>query len=266
MKVSKKRLFARSRRGNRRGFTLIELTMVILILAIVAGLAVPLVGWLRRAANYGAQANTQAALAQNLEFYRTTYGNNNYPDRMDSLVMTGGSSAIYDSTNGIPTDGGLDTDLFVVGNLDSDQTACLTKWLKNVNDHSQSPSTWLQGNPGNSGTVARVFDGNNVAMVTTASGEGLLLANEIYPNGVPSDVQLVAFGISPGNTAVGKTLASSPLDSRVDNSEVYGRYIAVYATYSPRKGRRAQLKAVLNAKGRTQNNALSEFWQSTNPE
>ena len=36
MKVSKKRLFARSRRGNRRGFTLIELTMVILILAIVA--------------------------------------------------------------------------------------------------------------------------------------------------------------------------------------------------------------------------------------
>ena len=27
-----------------------------------------------------------------LEFYRTTYGNNNYPDRMDSLVMTGGSS------------------------------------------------------------------------------------------------------------------------------------------------------------------------------
>ena len=43
--------------------------------------------------------------------------------------MTGGSSAIYDSTNGTPTDGGLDTDLFVVGNLDSDQTACLTKWL-----------------------------------------------------------------------------------------------------------------------------------------
>ena len=64
--------FEKRRKADRSGFTLIELVMVVMILAIVAGLAVPAVGWLRRSANYGAQANIQAAaLASNLEFYRS---------------------------------------------------------------------------------------------------------------------------------------------------------------------------------------------------
>jgi hypothetical protein len=61
-------------------------------------------------------------------------------------------------------------------------------------------------------------------------------------------------------------MQSTPLDPRVDNSQVYGRYTAIFATYSPRAGRRAQLKGVVNAMGRTTNNALTEFWQSTAPE
>ena len=147
--------------------------------------------------------------------------------------------AIYDSTNGIPTDGGLDTDLFVVGNLDSDQTACLTKWLKNVNDHSQDPSTWLQGNPGNSGTVARVFDGNNVAMVTTASGEGLLLVGNLS-QWCTLDVQLVAFGISLATPRLEKRW----LRLRLTLEWIIRRIRKVHCglrNVLTRKGRRAQL-------------------------
>lgn len=258
----------RSKTENRTGFTLIELVMVIMILAIVAGLAVPIVGWLRRSANYASQANTQQAIASNFEFYRSTYGNNNYPGHLDSLVLTGTSNPIY-SVSGY-CDGGHAADLYTIDDLDSDETACLTKWLGHVFDHTENPYAGLQGNPGNSATVERAFDGTNVAVIgdstTTFTGEGALLVNELYPDGVPADVKLVAFGIGQYNDAVGKTMHSAPLDSRVDNSKVYGRYIGVFATYSPRAGRRAQLKAVLNAKGRTSNNALSEFWQSTNPE
>jgi len=247
-----------------------------MILAIVAGLAVPIVGWLRRSANYAAQANTQASLASNLEFFRTTFGNNNYPDRMDSLVMDGGSDPIYEPTNGIGHDSGLDTDLFTIDDLTGGEIESLEKFLNFVMDHDADSSNWLQGNPGNSAIVERAFDGTDTAVVargnfqadgtTALTGEGLLLTQEIFPDGVPADVTLVAFGLGRSNTAVGKTLQSAPLDPRVDNSQVYGRFIGVFAVYNPREGRRAQLKAVLNAKGRTQNNALSEFWQSNAPE
>ena len=93
------------------------------------------------------------------------------------------------------------------------------------------------------------------------------MLSEIYPDGLPpSDVTLVALGVGPSNNALGKTMTSPPMDPRVDPSQVYGRFVAIYAVYSPRAGRRAELKCVLNAFGRSQNNALSEFWQSFTPE
>jgi len=255
-------------RRRRNGFTLIELVVVILVIAIVSGLVVASVGWIRRFANYATQSHNQASLTSNLEMYRTTYGNDGYPDNLDSLVITGTSDPIY-SVAGY-TDKGHSAELYTVGDLDADERASL-KWLNTVYDHDTDKHAGLQGNPGNSAIHERTgFDGTNVAIVgdsTTAfDGEGLLLVNEIYPNGVPEDVTLVAFGIGPRNTAVGTTMQSAPLDARVDNSEVYGRFIGVFACYSPRAGRRAELKAVLNAKARTQNNALSETWQSANPE
>jgi len=269
-------LTTRGRKSRRSGFTLIELVMVIMILAIVAGLAVPIVGWLRRSANYGAQANTTAAIGSNLELFRTTYGNNGYPDGLDSLVITGGSDPIY-SVAGY-TDKGHDTDLYQIGDLTGDQIASFN-WLDTIYDHDPDKHAGLQGNPGNSAIHARVFDGTSVAIVAVGTagggtqlsgdpltGEGLLVVSEIYPNGIPADVTLVAFGVGPSNELIGRTMQNVPLDPRVDNSQVYGRYLAIFATYAPRAGRRAQLKAVINAKGRTGNNALSEFWQSTTPE
>ncbi|MEL7499746.1 MAG: type II secretion system protein [Planctomycetota bacterium] len=270
---------------KRRGFTLIELVMVIMILAIVAGLVVPIVGWLRRSANYGAQANTAAAIASNLEFYRTTFGNNGYPDNVDSLLVSDGTTVgdIIDTTD----DGGANAfldhgyDFLTAGDLVGDEIACFN-WLDTIHDHNVDRTTWLQGSPGNSSVFPRAFDGTNVAIAYRLAEDGAaqtaaeiaalgeteqrLLLQEIYPNGVPADVTLVAFGIGKNNEMIGRTMQSVPTDPRVDPSEVYGRYVAIYATYSPRNGRRAQLKAVLNAFGRTQNNALSEFWASQTPE
>ncbi|MEL7338601.1 MAG: type II secretion system protein, partial [Planctomycetota bacterium] len=212
-------------RHNRSGFTLIELVMVILILAIVAGLAVPVVGWLRRSANYGAQANTQAAIGSNLEFFRTTYGNNGYPDNLDSLVVTGGTDII--PTTDDAADGYLDHgfDFLTLGDLTADQAASFN-WLDTVYDHYTTADRFngLQGSPGNSGVFPRAFDGLNVAIAaepgttpaTAVDTEQRLLLQEIYPEGVPADVRLVAFGIGPNNSAIGRTMQSVPTDPRVD--------------------------------------------------
>ena len=275
------------KKQNRRGgFTLVELVMVILILAIVAGLAVPLVGWIRRSANYGAQSHSTGSLAANFELFRITYGNNGYPDRLDSLV-TGADPTAFISY----TDGGLD-DLFEVGNLQDDEAACFN-WLSTIVDHTtdahspdgtapaglvQLDDQVLQGSPSNTAIYARAFDGNNVAIVDLDdTDETTELLTELYPGAVLDSatnritvdgetIKLVGFGIGQANEANGRTLNSSPLDPRVETSEQYARYTAIFACYAQREGRRAQLKAIVNAKGRTTNNALTEFWQATNPE
>ncbi len=280
MKIS---TLKRTRKSRRGGFTLIELVMVIMILAVIAGLVVPIVGWLRRSANYAAQANTAAAVAANLEYYRTTYGNNSYPGNMDSLIVDG-SSDIIDTTD----DGGANAfldhgyDFLVAGVLTGDSYDCISS-MGTVFDHSTDSSDWLQGSPGNSGTVPRAMaDGGTFAIAYRTAEHGAastaaeiaalsekeqrLLLQEIYPEGVPSDVTLVAMGVGKNNEMTGRTMQSIPTDPRVDPSSVYGRYVGIYAVYSPREGRRAQLKAVLNAFGRSQNNALSEFWGANTPE
>ena len=268
--------FEKRRKAQRSGFTLIELVMVVMILAIVAGLAVPIVGWLRRAANYGAQANIQAAIAQNLEFYRTTYGNNAYPNHLDSLFMANGDDApttiIGTGDSNIATDGlsGTLTPLTLDGGSDMAQCA---KAIECVYDHATSG--WLQGNPSNSAITERELDystGNDLvfASIDRTSGNGIKLFSEWYgtnPDEWPdaANIQHLAFGIGPYCDLVGTTLQSAPMDPRVDASKKYGRFVAVFAVYQPRNGRRAQLKGVINGKGRSANNALSEFWVSTNP-
>jgi prepilin-type N-terminal cleavage/methylation domain-containing protein len=248
---------------RRHAFTLIELVVVLMVLVIVSGLVVTIAGWVRRSANYGGQAANQSALMANLEFFRTTYGNNGYPDFLDSLVVTGTSDPIH-ATPGYAHSG--HTSLYTVGDLSPGERECLD-FITNVMDHAVDKNAGLQGNPGNSAIVKRAFDGTSVAIVNTASGTGQLLAKELYPDGVvPTGVKLVAFGIGPSNTALGRTMQSPPHDARVAEDGVYDRFIAIFAVYEPRAGRRAQLKAVVNAMGRTQNNAASEFWQSTTPE
>jgi len=252
--------------ARQRGLTLIEMVVVLFILVIVASLVVPVVGWVRRSSNYGGQGSNQSALVSNLELFRTTYGNDGYPDFFDSLVLTGTSDPIHS----IPdyTDSGHSA-LYTVDDLTPDETACL-KFISTIRDHDSNKHAGLQGNPGNGAIHDRVFDGTSVAVVadstSSAGANADLVVAEFYPSGVPDDVRLVAFGIGPSNTAVGTTMQAAPLDPRVDNSEVYGRYMAIFAVYDPRAGRRAELKAIVNAKGRTQNNALSEFYQSVNPE
>jgi prepilin-type N-terminal cleavage/methylation domain-containing protein len=273
-----KKFDLKKRNQRRGGFTLIELVMVVMILAIVAGLAVPVVGWLRRSANYAAQANTTGSLASNLEFFRTTYGNNGYPDNLDSLTLQDGTFITY-------TDGGF-ADLFNVGTLTGNEAACFN-WLNTIYDHSidaHSPDDSatdpqvLQGNPSNTAIYPRAFDGTNVAVVDVdQTDEGFELISELYPNAVldgatntltvdGETIKLVGFGLGQGNEAVGRTMTAAPLDPRVETSEQYARYVAIFACYVNREGRRAQLKAIVNAKGRTTNNALTEFWQSINPE
>jgi prepilin-type N-terminal cleavage/methylation domain-containing protein len=249
--------------ARRRGFTLIELVVVLMVLAIVSGLVVALAGWVRRSANYGAASHNQSSVMANLELYRTTYGNNNYPDRFDSLLKSDGTVPSY-----------IDSELagmITPTACSADDFACLNnsgRGIKTIMHHVDPiDNTVVQGNPGNSGNISQTFaSGDKLAYLNTSNTTAQKLLATIYPDGLPSDVKLVLMGVGPSCSANGRTMQSPPFYTNVDPSKTYNRFIAVFAVYSPREGRRAQLKAVLSSRGRTQNENISEFWQSANPD
>jgi len=281
-RVSFMKVVARQTRGLKSrsgGFTLIELVMVMVILIILAGIAIPIIDWVRRSANYAAASSNQQATMSNLQLFRTTYGNGQYPDRFDSLLDADGLTQVSPW---------LHNDLrnmITVGELDGQGIGSTRRsGFRNVMDHSNSIADMVQGSPQNSGVVMRNISTEGsptpVAQVLTNPGitntthrellRGLYPADPVSTGGdgylVPDDVRLYLFGIGPANTAIGRTLTSPPLYTELDPQQTYGRYVVCVAAYEPRAGRRAQVKALLDPKGRLVNRQVSEFWQSMNPE
>ena len=251
-------------RSRRHGFSLIELVVVLMIIAIVAGLTVSIVGWLRRSADKGAASNVMASLLQNIELYRTTLGS--YPDRFDSLIENGGSS-LYDGDPAFG-DTGLPAALRTGANkklttttLTAGQLSSLNKiGILNVMDHVAGSG--VEGAPGLSGTTQRLLSsGGTVATLDSATTNGQRIIASIYPTGVPPQVTLVVFGFGPGNLAVGKTIVSPPAYSGVgDPASIYDRYLCIFAVYED--GKRAQLKSVTDSTGDFLAQELAEFWDN----
>lgn len=279
MNVLERTVGSRSRKTRRGGFTLIELVMVLVILVIVAGISLPIVDWVRRSANYGAASSNQASLLNNLQLYRTTFGNGKYPNRFDSLFAADGT--VYDALQG-DLKNMIDT---ANTGISSEALKTLTKsGISQVMDHSTDTSLMVQGSLQNSGIVPRdlavagpVAFVKPVAVAFAGTTGGDKAARELYrglyPDSdgdglpeVPDGVRIALFAVGPGNDAVGRTLQTPPLFTEADVTTTYSRFVVAVATFDPRAGRRAQVKAILDPKGRLVNRQISEFWQSVAPD
>jgi prepilin-type N-terminal cleavage/methylation domain-containing protein len=85
-------------RSPRAGFTLVELVVVLVILATVAGLIIPAVAGLGRSTDMAASAKTQQDLAANLQQFFVLQ--KRYPQGLDSLLLdatTSGSETTPDT-------------------------------------------------------------------------------------------------------------------------------------------------------------------------
>lgn len=71
-------------RPRRRGFTLLEMVLVLIILATIAGLVIPQLGFLGRTADMAATAKTQQDIANQLSLYFTLQ--KKAPTNLDSLL------------------------------------------------------------------------------------------------------------------------------------------------------------------------------------
>ena len=80
-----------SKKMNRSGFTLIEILLVVMIIAMIAGLVAPqLAGKGREAQIKKAIADIDGGLAMALELYELDNGN--FPQKLDDLITDPGSA------------------------------------------------------------------------------------------------------------------------------------------------------------------------------
>ncbi len=267
--------FGRTQRRNRRhGLTLIELVMVLIILIALTALIVPIVDSLRRTSDKSSGAAGMKQIVENVSLFRAMKGN--YPNQFDSLLLD-------DSASGTPTGEYLAVKAnskYEMLALTSNEATSLTKiGIASVMDHDPDSPAVYRSLPGNSGVVERpIASGGLVPIITN-----LDIVRSMYPDeaavaassaGEPGfhaatgtiglssgiTVRLVALGVGPSNTAVGKTMVSAPAYQGVDGLTEYNRFIAVFAVYDGNINtqKRAQLKGALDSGGDFLNQELNE--------
>ena len=278
------------------GFTLVELVVVLLILAAVAGLVIPVVGGLGRTTDMAASAKTQSDLANNLQQFFLLQ--KRYPQGCDSLLQNPGGAgtlALYapvsdangQQVSGMTISSPSAYSWLTLGSLTGQQLRSLSRCgFEYVYDHETYDPATGSGvvNANDSGIYQRTVPSsaastfacavvNPIASnLATSASQYLflrgLVPSELRPNSTTpanwdwiaeSGTQIVALGIGPRCRLVPTTMMSTPLYPGNDG-KYYGRYIAYFKVFNT--GERAILIGVSDAYGRFSDYTINQFNES----
>lgn len=243
-----------------RGLTLIELVAVLVILAAVAMLVLPRLGYIKEQADAAQAAAGAADVMSNLELFKTQTGV--YPARMDSLLEgpTGpliGSLWRMTSTSPVPFD---------VGPLPTGSGNAFTTSISrgfNVRLGNGSNAVYFMDHDpaatdqSDSGIRERTWNGGSDHYALVRSADTALIQAAGYPTGVvPANERLIVLGVGPRNAAVGNTMSSAPRHAMA-RLEEYGRFLAIFAVYQ--SGKPAQLKVVVDSRRATIDTRVRQF-------
>lgn len=267
-------LAARSTPPVRRGLTLIELTVVVAILAILAGLLAPRLAFMRTMSLHASAGTCIQEVSQNLLSFHATQAR--WPHRFDSLLAStsvgGTPTALYGAGSGAK--GGLDTSLtaatsgqslLTTAALTSDQLKSLVGLLGQPNGNSKAKLELMDHDetnikPGNSGVFARDLNSGASTMVAVVnqahnpnpvdpnSASGDIIYKTVFPEGNNNNEVLVAIGVGPLCSAVSKTIVTPP-SLYLRDATRYNRVIVLIRVRPD--GVQASLAGAISADGRT---------------
>jgi prepilin-type N-terminal cleavage/methylation domain-containing protein len=272
-------IVTRKRCGLReRGFTLIEMLIVVGILVTLAGLVLPNLDLFKQKANKGAGAANMADLSRSIQQYYAQFAA--YPDYWDSLMDNTGTAlwaATYDAGNNLLP--GLDSEL-TGGPVPGSPTKLTTAPISSAGYLRSLTRVGITKVLDAAGTSASVYPTDRfnsaprvlalnakVATINPADDDGKAIIAHLYPNSidssgspvVPAGKMLVVMGIGPRNSMLGSTVQEIPLYSNRDVTVQYDRFLAVFEISDG--GSPAHLKTVLGADGDSINSETAEYYQ-----
>ena len=251
----------------QKGFTLLELVVVVAILVILAGFILPKFDVFKLKANKGVAAANMTAISRSIQQYYVQ--SSVYPDGWDSLLTP--TDALW--TPGDPGQAaGLDPQLVGGPPAASPQKLTVSTALTEKEARSLSRigvatlydvDTASTALPNERFTIARPIDtGVKVAVINEADDDGQGIINHIYPGAggvTPSGVKLVAVGLGSRNTMLGQTVQEIPFYSNTDQTQYYSRYLAVFAVKS--SGSRAELKAIVGSDADRIDEEIADYFE-----
>lgn len=206
----------------RRGLTLMELVVVMLILAAIAGIVLPLLPNMITRAHTSTSATNLSELAKAIQTHQATY--NAYPSKLDSLMTDSSTLAGYvpAAASGELTTLALDDDTYeALEHAGIEQVANLV--VSSTGDWS--PTFYPYGTNANlDATYTTLTSGINVASIT-----GTAAVREFS---TPFNASYAVFGLGSRSTMQGKTMAEAPVHYSDHADEApnaaYARYGIVF--------------------------------------
>jgi prepilin-type N-terminal cleavage/methylation domain-containing protein len=213
-------------KAARRGLTLLELVVVMVILAALAGILVPLMPSLARKAHTSSGATNLGEIAKAVQLYATQHGDS-YPNRLDSIT-TGSGAATYIPTSSGAASAEAPTTPLVIDSLSQPEVDALrdtgiTHLAPMIEKPTTEPGSW---SPtfypyGASSSVTPTFSAINtsgkIAMLNPAVAAAKL--------GRPSTGRYAVFGLGKFATVVGEGMNEAPVwYSPVEGNDPASKY------------------------------------------
>jgi len=274
---------------SRKGFTLIELIMVLVIITALAALVIPIVDYIRRTSDKASASFAISQVSESVGLFKIL--ENTYPAGMDTMVDVDGVSAAANLNSNVDKKASL-------GNLTATEYKKFDDLIPNVMLHDSAGAIYrnYQGNSGNTRVATVKSDGtghntfwiiDDTAIIDSVyPGASVNLAG-VFPNivdnagvittsygsdgaqggtGAAADqtARLIILGIGPNCEMVGKNMVSAPNYTNVDGSKQYDRFLAMFAVYGGSKRNvRPQLKGALDSTLDFLNQEIIEVFENT---
>jgi prepilin-type N-terminal cleavage/methylation domain-containing protein len=215
----------RNRHGQGRGFTLIELTVVLMILVALAGILVPVLsGYVTR--SHAAAASTNIGeINKAIQLHEVKYLGKGYGSRYDALVVGG---AAYD---------GVEADL--IGTTASGPEPLFPQALQDYQAQALRDAGILELADMQNGQLDKTFGANTgtFTAIDTAAPPTLLFLTDARARASFGLTQeqtdqedYVVLGLGSQTTLIGHVMADAPLHfDESDPKTVYSRFLVIFA-------------------------------------